>query len=226
MGRQRSSPLELRWVVPQPRVAAGSPPARAPRSRARLSSAASCGGYQITYSIDGPVREVRGERDARIRVAGRSAPMLKKPGREVRMALRQAPLLLELLEPADDVDRLLERVHPDCVARPAGPDRRAGGSAVRRLPLDDDPQDPDAGGHRRHGQRTRVRGRLGDDRAVRAEARPRCTPSCRAGAPSSPRRRPSAAGAPPPARMPSSASAWATAHIAAAELFMSVEPRP
>ena len=67
-------------------------------------------------------------------------------------------------------------------------------TTIRRIPV--------AGGDRRDRQRPREGGRLGDDRRVGSEARPDACRSSRAGAPSSPRRRPSGAGGRPRAGRP------------------------
>ncbi len=87
------------------------------------------------------------------------------------MRLRQAPLLLELQEPLDDLDPLLERVHADRVAGATGADGERPVPAVRALAVHDDPEDPDPGRDGRDRERLRVRGRLGHDRTVGPEAR-------------------------------------------------------
>ena len=93
-------------------------------------------------------------------------------GREVRVLLRLPPLLLELLQRLDDLDRLLERVDPDRVARAAGPDGERTVAAVRGLPLDVNLQPAGAGRDRRDRQRPRRVRRLRHDCGVGTEPGP------------------------------------------------------
>ena len=95
----------------------------------------------------------------------------EEAGHEVRVALRQAPLLLELLQRDDDLDCLLERVDADRVARPSRADRERPVAAVGGAALDVDAEVPVARGDRGDGQRVRDRRRLGDDGGVGREPR-------------------------------------------------------
>ena len=99
------------------------------------------------------------------------APIVKKPGENHGWAFVSPHCCSSSWSAVDDLDALLERVHADRVARPARADRERAVAAVRALAVDDDR----AGSRRRRRparrQRPRVRGRLGHDRAVGAEAR-------------------------------------------------------
>ena len=94
-----------------------------------------------------PMREVEGDVETRIGMK-HTREQREEARHEVRVALREAPLLLELLQRDHDPNGLLERVDPDRVARPARADRERPVPAMRRSALDVDAEVPVARGDR------------------------------------------------------------------------------
>ena len=90
-------PLEARRVLAQPRVEPARGEHVAPRSPPAPPRRVSSGGYQSEYATSRPVREVEGDVEARIGVED-AGEQREEAGHEVRVALRQPPLLLELLQ--------------------------------------------------------------------------------------------------------------------------------
>ena len=97
---------------------------------------------------------------------------MKNPGEKHGWRLEIPHCSSSSLQRLDHVERLLQGVDADLVARPARTDGERTVAAMGRLALDDDAQDPDAGRHGRDGERPRERRRLGDDRAVATEPCP------------------------------------------------------